>query len=104
MSMAQPSKTVLILGARSDIALAVARSFAQDGADLILAARSPSRLYDDAQDLRVRYLVRVTLVEFDVLAIDRHAALLDKIGPLPDVVVCAVGFAGQSSSAAMSFM
>ena len=52
MEAPRASETVLILGARSDIAIAIARSFAQSGADLILAARSASRLDADAQDLK----------------------------------------------------
>jgi decaprenylphospho-beta-D-erythro-pentofuranosid-2-ulose 2-reductase len=97
MELPRASKTVLILGARSDIALAIARSFAKVGAHLILAARSASRLAADAQDLRVRHSVHVTIAEFDVLTVDRHASFLDDLGPLPDVVVCAVGLLGDQA-------
>jgi short-subunit dehydrogenase len=89
--------TVLILGARSDIALAIARFFAEAGADLILAARSASRLAADAQDLRVRHRVRVTTAEFDVLSAERHGLFLDDLGSLPNVVVCAVGLLGDQA-------
>ena len=89
------SQTVLILGARSDIALAIARHFAKAGANLILAARSASRLRPTRRILRVRYRTRVTIAEFDVLAVHQHAAFLDAIGALPDMVVCAVGLLGD---------
>jgi short-subunit dehydrogenase len=92
------SETVLILGARSDIALAIARRFARTGAHLILAARSASRLKPDAQDLRVRYNARVSIAEIDVLAIERHKSFLDDIGPLPHVVVCAIGLLGGQAA------
>jgi short-subunit dehydrogenase len=88
-------QTVLILGARSDIAVAIARSFAHAGANLILAARTASRLEGDAQDLRVRHGVTVSTIEFDVLALARHGSFLDHLGRLPDVVVCAVGLLGD---------
>jgi short-subunit dehydrogenase len=92
------TQTVLIVGAQSDIALAIARSFAQDGTDLILAARSASRLEVNAQNLRIRYGVRVMIAEFDILDFDRHASFLDDLGQLPDAVVCAVGLLGDQAS------
>jgi short-subunit dehydrogenase len=95
MTEPEATQTVLILGARSDIAHAIARHFAKAGANLILAARSASRLEADAQDLRLRYGTRVTVAEFDVLAVHQHAAFLDAIGALPDTVVCAVGLLGD---------
>ena len=90
-------ESVLILGARSEIALAIARSFAQAGADLILAARSVSRLEADAQDIRSRYRAQVRLAEFDVLAINRHSSFLDDLGPLPNAAVCAIGLLGDQA-------
>lgn len=93
----QASELVLVIGARSDIALAIARTFARSGADLILAARSASRLEADATDLRVRYQVGVALVELDVLAVDGHAAFINGLERLPDVAVCAVGLLGDQA-------
>jgi len=85
------SKSVLILGAASDIGLAIAHEFAREKAGVILAAREPKRLEADAADLRVRYGADITLAEFDILRTDRHAAFLDGLPALPDVVVCVVG-------------
>ena len=59
IATSRSSETVLILGARSDIALAIARSFAKTGAELILAARSASRLKEDTQDIKIRYSAKV---------------------------------------------
>ena len=58
-------KSVLILGARSDIGRAVARRFAQSGASVILAARRADTLADELADLRIRFKVPAEAVEFD---------------------------------------
>jgi decaprenylphospho-beta-D-erythro-pentofuranosid-2-ulose 2-reductase len=83
--------SILLLGATSEIALAIARRCAAAKARVALAARSVGRLEADAEDIRIRYGSEVTLHEFDVLDIEQHAKFLDSIGVLPDVVVCLVG-------------
>ncbi|MBY4892692.1 SDR family oxidoreductase [Rhodobacteraceae bacterium N5(2021)] len=85
---------VLILGAASGMARAVARSFAQAGHPIQLAARNVARLEDDAADLRTRYGTEVTLYEFDALALDSHAAFVAALPALPEVAICAVGAMG----------
>lgn len=86
---------VLILGARSDIARAVAHRFAAAGHSLQLAARDASSLEADRADLELRHGVRVTLHEFDAIATDRHGAFVDALPVLPEVAVCAVGYMGN---------
>lgn len=95
------SGPVLILGAASDMARAVARTFAQAGHPIQLAARNCARLEDDALDLRTRYGAEVTVHEFDALALDTHAAFVAALPTLPDIAICAVGAMGtQDGSAA----
>ena len=86
---------VLILGARSDIARAVARGFAARGHPVQLAARHADRLEPDRTDLAVRYDVPVSLHEFDVLATHTHAAFVAALPELPQIAVCAVGLMGD---------
>lgn len=88
------SGPVLILGAASDMARAVARSFAEAGHPIQLAARNVERLEDDARDLRTRFGAEVTLHDFDALAIDSHEAFVSALPALPEVAVCAVGAMG----------
>jgi len=85
---------VLILGAASGMARAVARSFAEAGHPIQLAARNKARLEDDAADLRTRYGAEVTLHEFDALALDSHGDFVATLPALPEVAVCAVGAMG----------
>jgi short-subunit dehydrogenase len=92
---AAPPASVLILGAASDMARAIARRYAKAGASLVLAARRVERLQPDADDLRIRHRVTVRLVEFDVLDI----ASLDAVGDIPDTVICAVGVLGDQAAA-----
>jgi decaprenylphospho-beta-D-erythro-pentofuranosid-2-ulose 2-reductase len=87
--------TVLILGARSDIARAIAHRFAKDGYALQLAARNIVRLTEDKTDLELRYSVPVSLHEFDALAIETHAEFVRTLSVMPDIAVCSVGFMGE---------
>jgi short-subunit dehydrogenase len=91
------TQTVLILGARSDMARAIARRFAGAGYAVQLAARQADRLEADCADLRLRHGIAATAHEFDVLATDRHAAFLSALPVLPDVVVCCVGHMGDQA-------
>mgnify|MGYP006084073857 CR=1 FL=1 len=85
---------VLIIGARSDIAIAVAHCFAKEGYDIQLAARNISSLDVDKSDIELRYQVGVSLHDFNALDIDSHERFVSLLPKLPFVVVCAVGYMG----------
>ena len=89
------TKTLLILGAGSDMARATAHRFAAEGYALMLSARRPETLETDATDLRLRHGVAVSLHAFDVTEIDRIDAFVDGLPELPDVALCAVGAMGD---------
>jgi len=86
---------VLILGARSDMARALALEFAKAGHPLMLAARDAARLSEDVTDLEVRFRAKVTAHDFDVLDIDGHAAFLGNLPEVPAIVVSVIGFMGD---------
>lgn len=90
-------QSVLILGARSDIGMAVAHRFAAAGHPIQLAARAPETLEADGSDLRLRHGVPVTLHAFDVLDTASHQSFVAGLNPLPQVVVCAVGLMGEQA-------
>jgi hypothetical protein len=86
---------VLIVGARSDIARAIAAQFAARGHSLMLAARGTSSLAREASDMSIRYGVPVTTHELDVTDFAAQAAFLNRLDPLPVCMICAVGTLGN---------
>jgi short-subunit dehydrogenase len=91
------TKTILILGARSDIGLAVAHAFAAKGYGVQLAARNAAGLAAEKADLEVRFNVPVSLHEVDALETAGHAAFVAGLPALPDVAVCAIGAMGDQA-------
>ena len=87
--------TLLILGARSDMALAIAHRFAKAGFDIQLAARNASSLDTEKTDIELRYQVAVSLHDFDALDITSHDSFVEALPQLPSVAVCAVGYMGE---------
>ena len=85
-------ETVLILGAKSDIAMSTAHFFAKAGYDLQFAARKVNTLDQYKSDFAQKYQINVTLHEFDALKKDSHKHFANSLPQLPNVIVCAVGF------------
>lgn len=86
------SGTILVLGGRSEIGLAVARRLVARGADrVVLAARRSNDLQAQETSLRESGATTVARVEFDADDVDGHRALLDQViaehGPLDDVIL-----------------
>ncbi len=79
---------VLILGARSDIGKALARGYAAQGCEVILAGRGD--IAADATDLGLRSGAKARAVAFDVTdgAPDRF---FDSLGVVPGTVVMVAG-------------
>lgn len=89
--------TVLILGARSDIAMAIAHRFAKEGYDIQLAARNADGMEADTSDIDLRHGVAVTQHEFDALDTASHAAFVKHLPVLSDIAICAVGYMGEQT-------
>ena len=85
---------VLVMGATSAIAEAVARRYASRGDALVLAGRDPVRLAAIADDLRVRGASEAHVAVVDAAHVEEHAAFVDetwrRFGPF-DVVLIAHG-------------
>jgi short-subunit dehydrogenase len=89
--------TALILGARSDIAMAIVHRLAKEGYDIQLAARNADGLAADRSDIELRYRVIVTQHEFDALNAASHEAFVEDLSVMPDIAVCAVGYMGEQA-------
>jgi decaprenylphospho-beta-D-erythro-pentofuranosid-2-ulose 2-reductase len=83
--------TALILGATSDIGVAIAKKFAAEKFDVLLAARKPEQLIPMESDIRIRYGVQCKSLRFDALQYGTHAGFFDALDPQPEVSVCVFG-------------
>ncbi len=90
---------VLILGATSDIAKALAYEYASHGYGLTLAARNPEHLAALSSDLHIRHNVPVHIVAFEALDYTGHADFYSQLKTRPDVVICAFGYLGRQETA-----
>jgi len=93
---------VLILGATSPIARALAMRFAAEGSKLYLAARDPSEAERLAQDISMRTGADAAAGGFDAVDFSSHAAVIDRaiaeLGGLDGVIIC-FGTLGEESAA-----
>lgn len=97
--MTDTRRSVLILGANSDIAQATARVFASHGHPLMLAARNLSRLESLATDLRIRHAAVVSVHRFDALDTAAHESFVAGLPELPEIAISMVGLLGQQRDA-----
>ncbi|MEI6892681.1 MAG: SDR family oxidoreductase [Pontiella sp.] len=85
-------KNILILGATSDMAQAIAKKYAAEGWSLSLAARKVEMLKPIASDLQVRSSAEIQILEFDATDFSNHRNFYDALIPKPDVVIAAFGY------------
>lgn len=83
--------TVLILGASSDIAMAIAKEFAANQYNVQLAARNVQRLTASQSDIAIRFGNNCSLHEFDAVNYDTHQSFFQSLPVKPDVTVCVFG-------------
>ncbi len=95
-------KTILILGATSAVARAIASDFAKQGYNLFLASRATQELQRIDDDLTLRYQIHVDYCQFDAEHIDTHdkffQGVLAKVDQLAGVVL-AFGYLGEQEQA-----
>lgn len=82
-------ETVLVLGATSDIGIAIARKFAAAGYNIQLAARKPEQLAAVKSDIEIRSGVSCSTHAFDAVKYDSHAAFFN--GLKPDITIAVFG-------------
>jgi decaprenylphospho-beta-D-erythro-pentofuranosid-2-ulose 2-reductase len=89
--MSEARKTLLLLGATSDVGRATALAFADAGWDIQLAGRDEEGARRNGDDIAVRTGATVSVHRLDVLETERLHAFLDSLPRLPDTVVSVVG-------------
>ena len=87
--------TVLILGAGSDMAVAIAREFAGNKYDIQLAARNVSAIAPLEQDLRIRYQVQTSSYAFDATDFNSHTAFYNSLPIKSDITIAVFGYLGS---------
>ncbi|MGI8950690.1 MAG: SDR family oxidoreductase [Chitinophagaceae bacterium] len=94
---------VLLLGASSDMSTAIARKFAQDKFDIILAGRNTEQLSALKTDLEIRYKIRAEIAEFDALNYSTHFSFYKNLPINPDVTICVFGYLGDQKKAEVNW-
>ena len=84
--------SVLILGASSDIGFAIAKKFASEKYDVLLAARNPEQLKPMQSDIQIRYGVHCSLHRFEASDFQSHASFYSSLSPKPDVTAYVIGY------------
>jgi decaprenylphospho-beta-D-erythro-pentofuranosid-2-ulose 2-reductase len=91
--------TVLILGASSDMAIALARVFADNKFNIQLAARRPEELSALRSDLQIRKGITCTVHPFDATNYASHESFFSALSPKPDICICLFGYLGENEKA-----
>jgi decaprenylphospho-beta-D-erythro-pentofuranosid-2-ulose 2-reductase len=89
--------TALILGATSDIAIALANQLSLEGYHLQLAARDEARLNVMKSDLEIRNKISVTTLPFDALDFKSHYQFYHHLTTKPDIAILVFGYLGDHS-------
>jgi decaprenylphospho-beta-D-erythro-pentofuranosid-2-ulose 2-reductase len=84
-------KKIVIIGAASAIAEAIARQYAKSGDHLLLVGRSQERLETLASDLKIRGATEVDCLTFDANDFAGHQGLVDNVaGKLDEIDVALI--------------
>ncbi len=89
------NKSVLILGALSDIAKSIAKKYGENGYNLHLAARKIDDLKLHSTDLKIRYNINIDIYELDILKSENYKNFIENLKEIPSIVICAVGLLGD---------
>ncbi|HEY8576180.1 MAG TPA: SDR family oxidoreductase [Devosia sp.] len=92
-------KTLLLIGATSDIGHATATAFAKAGWRIHLTARNLEAAERNRADIAVRTSVPVTAEVLNILDTEKLESFVGGLVPLPDAVVCVVGELGDQQRA-----
>jgi len=86
---------ILILGAGSDIAIATAHKYAQNGCSIYLCSRNIKELKKEARNIEIRHEVNVDVIYFDALDYESHKEFYNDLPVKPKGVLLAFGLLGE---------
>ncbi len=97
-------KSVLIIGAKSDISIHLIDKFAKNNFNLLLAGRNIKTLSSIKDKYEKKYSIKCHLIELDILQIEKHTSFLKQLKKLnkllPEVTISLVGYmSGKKNSA-----
>ncbi|KMQ59355.1 3-oxoacyl-ACP reductase [Chryseobacterium angstadtii] len=95
-------KTVLILGANSDVAKQCIRQYIEKGFSVIAASRDISSLEKFVADHRLD-ATKIHILYFDAVDFDSHQKFYDELPVKPHIVVYAAGFLVDNEKALRDF-
>lgn len=97
-------KLILIISAKSDIALETAKIYAKNKWNLILTVR---KIDEDISNfkyyLESKYNSNVYLTELDILKFNTHLSFFDSLDIKPDGIICFTGYLGSQSKSETDF-
>jgi len=94
---------ILILGAGSDIAIATAHKYAQNGYSIYLCSRNIKELKKEARNIEIRYEVNVDVIYFDALDYESHKEFYSDLPVKPKGVLLAFGLLGDQEAQQRQF-
>ena len=97
--MSDERKTLLLIGATSDIGHAVACAYAQAGWRILLAARDPQAAERNAADIATRTGKAPGVFPLDITKPETFVAFIESLPGLPDTLVCVAGLLGDQKRA-----
>lgn len=96
------SKTVLLLGANSDVAKAAIIQYIAKGYVVIAASRSTDELHNFVQQ-EIPQKELVTILYFDAIDFESHASFYQHLPEKPHIVVYAAGYLKNNEAALLDF-
>lgn len=91
--------TILLLGATSDVAKALAHQYAAANYDIQLAGRNALHLDTLKKDIEIRWNVPVSTIIFDAGDYDGIYQNFSVLLPLPDIAIAVFGYLGDTEKA-----
>src|SRR5438874_1612951 len=86
MDLGIKGRTALVCAASKGLGLACATALAQEGVDLVIAARNEGPLKSAADSIRSKFGVKVRAVAVDVSTSEGRLVLLEAC-PAPDILI-----------------